>query len=125
MSEAAEGKQKKKGQKTKIKEETVRAVTAKEPTIEKFTARETAPKDTAVRRNNAGESNQQDFYYQPKTASSNSVLLHRIEKYNQHLKYQDYGRKYILSPAGKVLKTPPRQILQDRKSTRLNSSHIH
>ncbi len=112
MSEAAEGKQKKKGQKTKIKEETVKAVTAKEPTIEKFTARETAPKDTAVRRNNAGESNQQDFYYQPKTASSNSVLLHRIEKYNQHLKYQDYGRKYILSPAGKVLKTPPRQILQ-------------
>ena len=112
MSETAEGKQKTKGQKTKIKEETVRAVTAKEPTIEKFTARETAPKDTAVRRTDASEINQQDFYYQPKTDRSNSVLLHRIEKYNQHLKYQDYGRKYLLSPAGKVLKTPPRQILQ-------------
>lgn len=110
MSEAVEGKQKKKGQ--EIKEKRVREVTAREPTIEKFTARETAPKDTAVRRTDAGESNQQDFYYQPKTDNSNSVLLHRIEKYNQHLKYQDYGRKYLLSPAEKVLKTPPCQILQ-------------
>lgn len=110
MSEAAEGKQKKKGQ--EIKEKTVKAVADREPTIEKFTARETAPRNTAVRRTDAGESNQQDFYYQPKTDSSNSVLLHRIEKYNHHLKYQEYGRKYLLSPAEKVLKTPPRQILQ-------------
>lgn len=100
MSESGEGKQKKKGQ--EIKEEKVREATV----------RETAPKNIAVRRTDVGESGQKDSYYQPKTDSSNSVLLHRIEKYNQQLKYQDYGRKYLLSPAGKILKTPPRQILQ-------------
>ncbi len=112
MSEAAEEKQEKKGQETKIKKKTVRIATNKESTIEKFITRETVPKDTAARRTDVRETNQQDSYYQPKTDSSNSVLLHRIEKYNQHLKYQDYGRKYLLSPTGKVLKTPPRQILQ-------------
>ncbi|MDO4322583.1 MAG: hypothetical protein Q4C61_08635 [Lachnospiraceae bacterium] len=127
MSEAAEGKQKKTGQETKIKEETVRAATDKETTAKKkaarkvaaeetankeITAKKTVPKNTAVRRTDARGSKQQDTYYQPKTDSSNSVLLHQIEKYNQHLKYQDYGRKYLLSPAEKVLKAPPRQILQ-------------
>lgn len=64
------------------------------------------------KKTNVRGSNQQDLYYHPKTDSSNSVLLHRIEKYNQHLKHQDFGRKYLVPPAGSVLKTPPRQILQ-------------
>lgn len=126
MTGADEGKQKKgsgnknkgrngkKGnrQKNRGKEKTVRRAAAEETTVKKIIARETLPKDMVVRRTDARENNQQDSYYQPKTDSSNSALLYRIEKYNQHLKYQDYGRKYLLFPAGKVLKTPPRQILQ-------------
>lgn len=51
-------------------------------------------------------------YYQPKTDRSQSVLLSRIERYNQYLNYQDFWRNYLMNPAGRMLKTPSRQLTQ-------------
>lgn len=54
----------------------------------------------------------ENTYYQPKTDRSQSVLLNRIERYNQFLIYQDFGRNYLMNPAGRMLKTPSRQLIQ-------------
>lgn len=54
----------------------------------------------------------ENTYYQPKTDRSQSVLLNRIERYNQFLNYQDFGRNYLINPAGRMLKTPSRQLIQ-------------
>lgn len=51
-------------------------------------------------------------YYQPKTDRNQSVLLNRIERYNQFLNYQDFGRNYLINSAGRMLKTPSRQLIQ-------------
>lgn len=56
--------------------------------------------------------NRKNIYYQPKTDRSQSVLLNRIERYNQFLSYQDFGRNYLMNPAGRMLKTPSRQLTQ-------------
>ena len=121
MREVGGEKQKRKSQEMMIKETRAREASAKttkqtipgEVTEKKTTARETIAGKTTVTEMTPQRTEPSDsLYYQPKTDSSDSVLMHRIEKYNQHLKYQDYGRKYLLPPAEKVLKTPPRQILQ-------------
>ncbi len=52
------------------------------------------------------------IYYQPKTDRSQSVLLSRIERYNQYLNYQDFWRNHLMNPAGRMLKIPSRQLTQ-------------
>ncbi len=111
MREVGGEKQKRKSQEMMIKETRAREASAKttkqtipgEVTEKKTTARETIAGKTTVTEMTPQRTEPSDsLYYQPKTDSSDSVLMHRIEKYNQHLKYQDYGRKYLLPPAGNV-----------------------
>ena len=63
------------------------------------------------KKENQSES-RENTYYQPKTDRSQSVLLNRIEQYNQYLNHRDFGRNYLMNPAGKMLKTPSRQLTQ-------------
>ncbi len=51
-------------------------------------------------------------YYQPKTDQRNTVLLNRIEHYNQYLKVQDFHRKYIKNSTEKILKKPSQNVVQ-------------
>lgn len=54
----------------------------------------------------------EDTYYTPRTDASKSVLINDIEKYNQHLKYRDFGQKHIAAPTARILSAPSLYLKQ-------------
>lgn len=56
--------------------------------------------------------NDKRIYYKPKIDKSRSVLLDDIEKYNHDLKSRNFRRKYLSSPAEKILAEPSHYLIQ-------------
>ena len=56
--------------------------------------------------------NDKRIYYKPKIDKSRSVLLDDIEKYNHYLKSRNFRRKYLSSPAEKILAEPSHYLIQ-------------
>ena len=63
-------------------------------------------------------SSSQRMDYRPKTDTTQSVLFHDIEKYNQYLEHREFRKQYIQKPSEQLISASPhmlKQIIQKEK----------